>query len=922
MSLTKKVYLTISGYDIKLSDNLTFYQKDQLKLIFYINEYGINYENNATTRALMPVNPLNAILFIENPEGVDSVSSAKIEDNAVTFYLDSTHTQYVGVSRMQLRLFDQDGCAITLPHFTFEIRENIYGSGDVRFQNVVMVDQTGTVILTEDNDLLDVGDILTMGTEVAYPQVTKTIKELPIKHGLDGTEKLIVEDNEATKQAPLGTIVDEIKQNSQEKIREIESELAQTNAQLSQLELSNNNKKIFNVKDYGAKGDGVTPDHVAIKKAINDLIKNNGGILYFPNGTYLHGDASNPHYQDGDDPFIGEDISFTIENLSHFKIEGYNAVIKSHPNNSCIANNRIFHLRRCTDFSIFGIEINGSIQDRMPSGGDADKYNYQSNITLDACRNVVLRDVTSNYSVMDGLTISSTTLFEGINEWSENIIVDNCQFNYNYRQGVSVINAKNVKFDSCEASYTGTIYGTPPCSGIDFEENFNSKFGRGQYDCVVENSRFIGNARKSVRFYCGTNNSVFKNNYCDTDFLIQQDLNSNNSTEDYLVTNNTVENNTFINSSIISYGGGSHIKNNRLISTDLTKRCIIECYDKSLASRVGKSRPSCVVGNTIDIMLPDNKEDIPESVNLGAILVSGDDMIVDGNTVTNPLVTSNENSKYLFGINGGVNRTRRMCVTNNKMIWNKDYTFDNLGRIHFIASCVSSYNNNEFVGTGFYKSEQIAPKSSYTEFVESDKYYLKKSFLLNRQTVSFGTEFINIVLPLKTCTIKLTVNNGFYSGDNRGITEEIRYIKYDNANNTIVEDRALLVTLFNAHKGIVFSDAFIENDKLNISVKTFNNTVQESQLIVEVMLNHSTSVLEPFISSDEVYLNNLPLSDLNSDLNFKYTYSTGTISTLIGIPSETYFKYKQGLGVYSNSKGKAVWWDGNKWVDANGTRVD
>lgn len=233
MSLTKKVYLTISGYDIKLSDNLMFYQKDQLKLIFYINEYGIDYENNATTRALMPVNPLNAILFIENPEGVDSVSSAKIEDNAVTFYLDSTHTQYVGVSRMQLRLFDQDGCAITLPHFTFEIRENIYGSGDVRFQNVVMVDHTGTVILTEDNDMLDVGDILTMGTEVAYPQVAKTIKDLPIKHGLDGTEKLIVEDNEATKQAPLTTIVDEIKQNSQEKIREIESELAQTNAQLS-----------------------------------------------------------------------------------------------------------------------------------------------------------------------------------------------------------------------------------------------------------------------------------------------------------------------------------------------------------------------------------------------------------------------------------------------------------------------------------------------------------------------------------------------------------------------------------------------------------------------------------------------------------------------------------------------------------------
>ena len=283
MSLTKKVYLTISGYDIKLSDNLMFYQNDQLKLIFYINEYGIDYENNATARALMPVNPLNAILFIENPDGVDSVSSAKIEDNAVTFYLDSTHTQYVGVSRMQLRLFDQDGCAITLPHFTFEIRENIYGSGDVRFQNVVMVDQTGTVILTEDNDMLDVGDILTMGTEVAYPQVTKTIKELPIKNNLDGTEKLIVEDNEATKQAPLTTIVDEIKQNSQEKIREIESELNQINNDLT---IFNHKTQSFvTPEQFGAVGDGIADDTEAIQRA-SDNCKSGQKLLFGANKKY------------------------------------------------------------------------------------------------------------------------------------------------------------------------------------------------------------------------------------------------------------------------------------------------------------------------------------------------------------------------------------------------------------------------------------------------------------------------------------------------------------------------------------------------------------------------------------------------------------------------------------------------------------
>ena len=66
------------------------------------------------------------------------------------------------------------------------------------------------------------------------PVKAKNIKDLPLKRELDGSESLLVQDSYGTKQAPLGTIVDEIKQNSQEKIREIESELNQTNAQLSQ----------------------------------------------------------------------------------------------------------------------------------------------------------------------------------------------------------------------------------------------------------------------------------------------------------------------------------------------------------------------------------------------------------------------------------------------------------------------------------------------------------------------------------------------------------------------------------------------------------------------------------------------------------------------------------------------------------------
>lgn len=68
------------------------------------------------------------------------------------------------------------------------------------------------------------------------PVKAKYIKDLPLKNVLDGSESLLVQDLNGTQQASLGTIVDEIKQNSQEKIREIESELNQTNAQLSKLE--------------------------------------------------------------------------------------------------------------------------------------------------------------------------------------------------------------------------------------------------------------------------------------------------------------------------------------------------------------------------------------------------------------------------------------------------------------------------------------------------------------------------------------------------------------------------------------------------------------------------------------------------------------------------------------------------------------
>ncbi len=43
---------------------------------------------------------------------------------------------------------------------------------------------------------------------------------------------------------------------------------------------------VFNIRDYGATGDGTTDDTRAVLKAISNFT-DNGGVLYIPSGTYV-----------------------------------------------------------------------------------------------------------------------------------------------------------------------------------------------------------------------------------------------------------------------------------------------------------------------------------------------------------------------------------------------------------------------------------------------------------------------------------------------------------------------------------------------------------------------------------------------------------------------------------------------------------
>jgi len=88
-------------------------------------------------------------------------------------------------------------------------------------------------------------------------------------------------------------------------------------------------KDIFNVMDYGAVGDGVAYDTVAINDAIAAAsAAPNGGIVYFPAGTYLSGSInmrSNVTLKlDADATLLGTRVTSHYDPKPHYFIKGEN----------------------------------------------------------------------------------------------------------------------------------------------------------------------------------------------------------------------------------------------------------------------------------------------------------------------------------------------------------------------------------------------------------------------------------------------------------------------------------------------------------------------------------------------------------------------------------------------------------------------
>ena len=211
MALSKVITLTVAGHTIKLSTPIKIFQNDQIYLVFRINEYGISVKGgNSEQKKIMPINPLQATLYIETPLGVDSIESANIEDNTVIFHLENKYTQYIGVSKMQIKLTDEDCCQITLPHFEFEVKENIYDE-QILYKSVILSDENDNIIVDENDNVLNVGtEIYNKPTTETIPieEITRIqIQDFGLDNNVDGNEDILIQDNGITKRVKANKLV-------------------------------------------------------------------------------------------------------------------------------------------------------------------------------------------------------------------------------------------------------------------------------------------------------------------------------------------------------------------------------------------------------------------------------------------------------------------------------------------------------------------------------------------------------------------------------------------------------------------------------------------------------------------------------------------------------------------------------------------
>lgn len=251
--------------------------------------------------------------------------------------------------------------------------------------------------------------------------------------------------------------------------------------------------KVINVMDYGAMGDGVTDDTLAINVAA--ALLGDGDTLYFPEGTYLL-----KEYGSGTIVYFEKKKNITVR-MEEETVLQMDTVADGSTGE--LSPHYMLHFYCCENVTIMGGNITG---DRLRyTGGTTNRDGI--GVRLTNCKDVTVRDVEISYLRGDGISaLSGGVHADGQYGVCRNVTVEDCVIHDCQRSGVSM---KSVDGFVLRNTNISNVRGVLPQAGVyvyaEFKEIFNS-------DILVEDCYIHDNGHASFYATREARDIIIRNN--------------------------------------------------------------------------------------------------------------------------------------------------------------------------------------------------------------------------------------------------------------------------------------------------------------------------------------------------------------------------------------------------------------------------
>jgi polygalacturonase len=236
--------------------------------------------------------------------------------------------------------------------------------------------------------------------------------------------------------------------------------------------VGSNKTNTYDVKQYGAVGDGINLDSKAINKAIDAANQAGGGTVYLPAGNYLSGSI---HLKSNISLFIDQGATIiaapvSAENGYDEEEASVNTTYQdsghSHWHNSLIWGESLHDISILGQGTIWGKDL---YKDYVKG-----KQTSNKSIALYLCRNVNIRDI----SILHGGWFA--ILATGV----DNFTIDNVKMDTN-RDGMDIDCCRNVHIANCSVN-------SPYDDGICLKSTFGLGFARATENVTITNCQVSG----------------------------------------------------------------------------------------------------------------------------------------------------------------------------------------------------------------------------------------------------------------------------------------------------------------------------------------------------------------------------------------------------------------------------------------------